>query len=158
LARKFIDGAPVYASRQFDVPESFGRAILSDFGSAVRGDEKQKHNTQPNVYRSPEVMLKADWSYPVDICSAGVMVCLFALITKLLMLLSPSLIASHYDLLGKFNADLGSFFKDGHLFYGNDPGWEGVYHARAFGRDDRNPRTTPFGFNQPGNEKSLFFY
>ncbi|KAL2800487.1 CMGC protein kinase [Aspergillus keveii] len=72
--RKFVDGAPVYASRQFDVPKSFGRAVLIDFGSAVRGDEQQNHNAQPNFYRSPEVMLKADWSYPIDIWSVGVMI------------------------------------------------------------------------------------
>ncbi|KAL3466095.1 kinase-like domain-containing protein [Aspergillus heterothallicus] len=37
-------------------------AVLSDFGSA------------PNIYRSPEVMLKTDWSYPVDIWNVGVTV------------------------------------------------------------------------------------
>ncbi|KAJ5941708.1 protein kinase domain protein [Penicillium verrucosum] len=31
--------------------------VLSDFGSAVRGDERN-HDVQPNVYRLPEVMLK----------------------------------------------------------------------------------------------------
>lgn len=48
---------------------------MSDFGSAVRGDEKQDHDAQPNVYRSPEVMLMTEWSYPVDIWNVGVMVC-----------------------------------------------------------------------------------
>ncbi|PLB45873.1 CMGC protein kinase [Aspergillus steynii IBT 23096] len=48
--------------------------VLSDFGSAVRGDERRNHDAQPNVYRSPEVMLKTDWSYPVDIWNVGVMV------------------------------------------------------------------------------------
>ena len=52
--------------------------MLSDFGSAVRGDETRVHNAQPNVYRSPEVMLKAKWSYPVDIWNVGVMVCIFS--------------------------------------------------------------------------------
>ncbi|KAE8146490.1 kinase-like domain-containing protein [Aspergillus avenaceus] len=52
----------------------FGRAILSDFGSAVRGNERRNHDAQPNVYRSPEVMLKTDWGYPVDIWNVGVMV------------------------------------------------------------------------------------
>lgn len=73
--RKFINGIPVFASRRFELPKTFGRAILSDFGSAVRGDEKRDHDAQPNVYRSPEVMLKAEWSYPVDIWNVGVMVC-----------------------------------------------------------------------------------
>ncbi|RAL12448.1 CMGC protein kinase [Aspergillus homomorphus CBS 101889] len=64
----------LYASRRFELPKVFGDAVLSDFGSAVRGDEKRNHDAQPNVYRSPEVMLKADWSYPVDIWNDGVMV------------------------------------------------------------------------------------
>ncbi|PYI14680.1 kinase-like protein [Aspergillus violaceofuscus CBS 115571] len=72
--RKFVNGLPVYASRRFDLPKVFGRAVLSDFGSAVRGDEKRNHDAQPNVYRSPEVMLKTDWSYPVDIWNVGAMV------------------------------------------------------------------------------------
>ena len=72
--RKIINGLPVYASRRFDLPKVFGRAVLSDFGSAVQGDERRNHDAQPNVYRSPEVMLKTDWSYPVDIWNVGVMV------------------------------------------------------------------------------------
>ncbi|RDW61699.1 uncharacterized protein DSM5745_10371 [Aspergillus mulundensis] len=72
--RKFVDGMPVYASRRFELPRSFGRAVLSDFGSAVRGDEKRNHDAQPNVYRSPEVMLKTEWSYPVDIWNVGAMI------------------------------------------------------------------------------------
>ncbi|KAJ5483236.1 protein kinase domain protein [Penicillium desertorum] len=72
--RKIVNGLPVYASRRFDLPKVFGRAVLSDFGSAVRGDEKRNHDAQPDVYRSPEVMLKTDWSYPVDIWNVGVMV------------------------------------------------------------------------------------
>ncbi|KAJ5346095.1 hypothetical protein N7452_004099 [Penicillium brevicompactum] len=33
--RKIVNGLPVYASRRFDLPKVFGRAILSDFGSVV---------------------------------------------------------------------------------------------------------------------------
>jgi hypothetical protein len=33
--RKIVNGLPVYASRCFDLPKVFGRAVLSDFGSAV---------------------------------------------------------------------------------------------------------------------------
>lgn len=66
---------PIYASRRFKLPQKFGRAILSDFGSAVRGDEKRNHDAQPAVYRSPEVMLRTGWSYPIDIWNVGTMVC-----------------------------------------------------------------------------------
>ncbi|KAM0418628.1 hypothetical protein ACHAPT_012431 [Fusarium lateritium] len=72
-ARKFVNGATVYASRRFDLPDDFGDVVLGDFGAAVRGDEKRNHDAQPNVYRSPEVMLMTEWSYPVDIWNVGVM-------------------------------------------------------------------------------------
>ena len=35
--RKFVNGAPVYASRRFGLPKNFGGVVLSDFGAAVRG-------------------------------------------------------------------------------------------------------------------------
>jgi len=72
--RKLVGSTAVYRSRQFELPTEFGGAVLSDFGAAVRGDQKRNHDAQPNVYRSPEVMLKAEWSYPVDIWNVGVMV------------------------------------------------------------------------------------
>ncbi|KAJ5782070.1 hypothetical protein N7457_003844 [Penicillium paradoxum] len=72
--RKTVNGIPVYLSRRFDLPRQFGMAVLSDFGSAVRGDERRNHDAQPDVYRSPEVMLRTDWSYPIDIWNVGVMV------------------------------------------------------------------------------------
>jgi hypothetical protein len=52
-----------------DAPRDF---ILHDFSSSVREDEKRTHDTQPNVYRSPEVILKMKWSYPADIWNVGV--------------------------------------------------------------------------------------
>ncbi|KAF4634318.1 hypothetical protein G7Y89_g3796 [Cudoniella acicularis] len=72
--RKSVNGVTVYASRQLEVPKFFGDSVLSDFGSAVRGDEKRNHNAGPQIYRAPEVMLKAAWSYPVDIWNVGVMI------------------------------------------------------------------------------------
>ncbi len=72
--RKLVKGAPIYMSRQFGRPKTFGNVVLSDFGAALRGDLKRNHDAQPNVYRSPEVMLETDWSYPVDIWNVGVMV------------------------------------------------------------------------------------
>lgn len=72
--RKTIDGLPVYASRRFGVPKIHGVAVLSDFGSAVKGEERRNHNAGPDIYRAPEVMIKADWSYPVDVWNVGVMI------------------------------------------------------------------------------------
>ncbi len=51
-----------------------GRPVLSDFGSAMDGSQVQICDVQPDVYRSPEMMLKAEWSYPIDIWNVGVMV------------------------------------------------------------------------------------
>ncbi|KAK6209855.1 hypothetical protein QIS74_11439 [Colletotrichum tabaci] len=45
--RKFVDGAPIYKSRQFGRPKKFGDVVLGDFGAA---------------------------SYPVDIWNVGVMI------------------------------------------------------------------------------------
>lgn len=74
-SRKLAEGGtPVYASRRFDRPKRYGLVVLGDFGSAVRGDEQQVHDAQPDVYRCPEVMLKTDWSYPADIWNVGAMV------------------------------------------------------------------------------------
>jgi len=64
--REFVEGSPIYLSRQLNLPRSFGEPVLSDFGSAVRGDVEHTENVQPKVYRSPEVMLKMPWSYPVQ--------------------------------------------------------------------------------------------
>ncbi|EQL02916.1 CMGC protein kinase [Ophiocordyceps sinensis CO18] len=72
--RKFIQDAPVYRSRQFDLPHKFGDVVLSDFSAAVQGDKKRNHDAQPNVYRSPEVMLMTEWGYPVDVWNVGVMI------------------------------------------------------------------------------------
>ncbi len=72
--RKAVNDAPVYMSRPFGLPNDWGRIILSDFGCAVNGDVKRNHNAQPNVYRSPKVMLQAPWSYPADIWNVGAMI------------------------------------------------------------------------------------
>jgi serine/threonine protein kinase len=72
--RKITGDRVIYLSRLLDPPKQFGRALLCDFGSAVQGEEERNHNAQPEIYRSPEVMLMANWSYPADIWNLGVMV------------------------------------------------------------------------------------
>ncbi|KAF2222311.1 kinase-like domain-containing protein [Elsinoe ampelina] len=72
--RKLVDGKLVFVSRRLDLPKEFGIAVLSDFGSAVDGKHLQDYDAQPDVYRSPEVMLRIPWSYPIDIWNVGVMV------------------------------------------------------------------------------------
>lgn len=73
-ARKQVNGTTVYASRRFDLPSEFGDSVLCDFGEAVAGNVKRNHDAQPDVYRSPEVMLMTEWSYPVDIWNVGTMI------------------------------------------------------------------------------------
>ncbi|CAG7935275.1 unnamed protein product [Penicillium salamii] len=48
--------------------------VLGDLGSTVKGDEERNHLAQPQVFRSPEVMLEVNWSYPTDIWNLGVVV------------------------------------------------------------------------------------
>lgn len=112
----------MYASRRFELPKIFGRVVLSDFGSAVRGDERRNHDAQPNVYRSPEVMLKTEWSYPIDIWNVGVMVCFYSLFSPL-----------HHAplrLLMSGENQIWDLFEGKHMFRGNDPDWKG-YSTRA---------------------------
>lgn len=73
-ARKVVNGHTIYRSRQFELLQQFGDVVLGDLGSAVKGDERRNHDAQPQVYRSPEMMLKVDWSYPVDIWNVGCMI------------------------------------------------------------------------------------
>lgn len=72
--RKNWGGKTVYVSRILEQPDRFSKVRLCDFGSCERGDRRRNHNAQPDLFRSPEVMLKADWSYPVDIWSVGILV------------------------------------------------------------------------------------
>jgi len=80
--RKIVDGKPIYATRQFGLPKEYGRVVLGDFGSAVRGDKPQIHDAQPDVYRCPEVMLKTEWGYSADIWNVGAMVCTISSLTR----------------------------------------------------------------------------
>ena len=52
-----------------------GLPKIGDLGSAVWGHYKtHNHAIQPNLLRSPEVILGAEWSYSADIWNLGVMV------------------------------------------------------------------------------------
>ncbi|KAL9609834.1 MAG: hypothetical protein Q9167_005422 [Letrouitia subvulpina] len=75
-ARKEVQGYPVYASRAFESPsgKSIGEPLLSDFGSAVSGEVEHDEDVQPNVYRAPEMCLKAPWSYSIDIWNVGCLI------------------------------------------------------------------------------------
>ncbi|KAK4447335.1 serine threonine protein kinase [Podospora aff. communis PSN243] len=74
-ARKIVDGDRViYESRELQMPKKWGPPVLCDFGSAVSGDVEHTEDVQPDIYRAPEVILEAPWSYEIDIWNAGCMV------------------------------------------------------------------------------------
>lgn len=73
--RKLMDGDRIiYVSRELQMPKKWGLPVLCDFGSAVPGDMEHSEDVQPDIYRAPEVILEAPWSYEIDIWNAGCMV------------------------------------------------------------------------------------
>lgn len=116
--RKEVQGYTVYGSRAFDSPsgKSIGQPLLSDFGSAVFGDVEHDEDVQPNVYRAPEVCLKAPWSYSVDIWNVGCLV-------------RPRDYGGYYR-TNWWDNQIWDLFEDKHLFYGKDP-MEDKYLTRA---------------------------
>ncbi|KAI5861451.1 serine threonine protein kinase, CMGC group [Durotheca rogersii] len=72
--RKSVDGRVIYVSRELQMPKHWGAPVLCDFGSAVSGDTEHLEDIQPDIYRAPEVILEAPWSYQVDIWNTGCMI------------------------------------------------------------------------------------
>lgn len=72
--RKELDGRTIYTSRKLRMPKNLGAPVLCDFDSAVMGDEEHSEDIQPDIYRAPEVILQAPWSYSVDIWNVGCVV------------------------------------------------------------------------------------
>lgn len=72
--QKETEGRTIYISRQLRVPENVGAPVLCDFGSAVSGDGEHVEDVQPDIYRAPEVILEAPWTYSIDIWNTGCMV------------------------------------------------------------------------------------
>lgn len=71
--RKEVEGHFIYASRRLSSAK-VGPPVLSDFGSTVAGDVEHDEDVQPNVYRAPEVCLKAPWNYSIDIWNVGCLI------------------------------------------------------------------------------------
>lgn len=68
------DGRTIYASRELEKPAQIGAPVLCDFGSVMPGTEERLEDVQPNIYRSPEVILEIPWTYSIDIWNVGCMV------------------------------------------------------------------------------------
>ncbi|RSL51812.1 hypothetical protein CEP54_011231 [Fusarium duplospermum] len=72
--RKSVDERVVYLSRELRMPKNWGAPVLCDFGSAVNGGVEHLEDVQPDIYRAPEVILEAPWSYEIDIWNTGCMI------------------------------------------------------------------------------------
>lgn len=75
--RKLEGRRAIYLSRNFgDIQSPPGPPKIADFGLAVRGDVSKPHNfpIQADLFQAPEVILRAGWTYSVDIWNLGVMV------------------------------------------------------------------------------------
>lgn len=66
-------GRTVYLSRLMRPRE--GPMLLSDFGEARIGQGPHGGDIMPLEYRAPETLLYVGWSFPVDIWSVGLTVC-----------------------------------------------------------------------------------
>lgn len=69
-------GRYIYLRRNFgDLKGPPGIPKIGDLGLAVWGHEKNYNlPIQPDLFQSPEVILRAGWSYSADIWNLGVMV------------------------------------------------------------------------------------
>jgi len=75
--RKVEGSRAIYLSRNFgDLQKPPGPPKIADFGLAVWGDVSEPHNfpIQADLFQAPEVILRAGWTYSVDIWNLGVMV------------------------------------------------------------------------------------
>ncbi|KAK3057780.1 hypothetical protein LTR09_000855 [Extremus antarcticus] len=65
----------IYGSRKFRHPRApaFGSLVLCDFGEARVGSTFSYEETQPAVYKSPEVLLQLQWNNMVDIWNVACM-------------------------------------------------------------------------------------
>jgi serine/threonine-protein kinase SRPK3 len=72
--RKELDGRTIYLSSELGRPTGWCPPVLCDFGSAVLGNIEHTEDVQPNIYRAPEVILEAPWTYSIDIWNVGCMV------------------------------------------------------------------------------------
>ncbi|GKZ56544.1 hypothetical protein AnigIFM49718_001795 [Aspergillus niger] len=64
--RKILKDRTIYLSTVYN-PGGSGLPLISDFGEARFGDVENRDDIMPNMYRAPEVVLKENWNYKVDI-------------------------------------------------------------------------------------------
>ncbi|OJJ49864.1 hypothetical protein ASPZODRAFT_59299 [Penicilliopsis zonata CBS 506.65] len=63
--RKVLNDRTIYKSLGFR--SRGGLPLLTDFGEARLVDKEHNDDIMPNIYRAPEVILRSNWGYKVDI-------------------------------------------------------------------------------------------
>lgn len=65
--RKELDRRIIYVSRELRMPRVWSAPVLCDFGSGVSSGIGHSEGIQPNIYRTPEVIVEVPWTYSVDV-------------------------------------------------------------------------------------------
>ena len=84
---------------------------LIDFGSSLIVEDKTKNfgTVTTRHYRAPEVLMKCDWSFPIDVFSVGVTV--FELYTQILLFPSVTNNFQHVIIMHFTLGELPSIFR-----------------------------------------------
>lgn len=72
IPRKTLPSCVIYLSRPLSI--SYGTPVLSDFGKARLGTDRQQGDIMPDIYRALEVIINVDWDYKVNIWNVGMVV------------------------------------------------------------------------------------
>lgn len=83
--RKIVNGErTIYASRAFRQPRenAYGLPILCDLGEGRIGVPQPYTEIQPEVYKSPEILMQFDWSHSADIWNAACVVRYFSFLCE----------------------------------------------------------------------------
>jgi hypothetical protein len=83
IHRKVIsEERTIYASRPFRQPHehAYGLPVLCDFGESRIGGSHAYAEIQPEVYKSPEILMQMDWGHPADIWNAACVVSLIIVV------------------------------------------------------------------------------
>lgn len=97
LPQKVLEDRTIYLSRNNygKFLRTAGLVQITDFGFSVSGATPQSGPIQAELYRAPEVVVDAGFTYSADIWSLGVMVC-----SNLVILTRSAILMSSYEVMG----------------------------------------------------------